>query len=376
MIIDRNNYEEYFLRFADNELSEREKYALEAFVKLYPDLEEELAIIKLSIVKPDNDVRLQDKSFLFKQEDKFISPDNYQEVFVLYYDDELSASERRETETFVLENPAFKNEFELFKKIKLEPAKRIAFPNKRLLYKKDNDGKVLPMWWKVLAAAVIVGLGIWVGLDYLLPHKNNLPVTGDNTPKKIRSINPVLTDTSTLVHVEKNKSESTQIKNISSQKLIVKAVTSKKNTSKMSTKKADVLNNSLVIKKQKRSDTLPDNNIVNTAIEKENSNAVVKEEHTKNDISLIKKDMNADNSTGKISTQSDITINNKIVTPDVLTTSYVFEETESSGNYAFYNMSQERFSKTKLGGLLHKVKRVIERKLLNPLKDNQETARN
>ena len=121
---------------------------------------------------------------------------------------------------------------------------------------------------------------------------------------------------------------------------------------------------------------LPDNNIANTATEKENTNIAVGEEHTRNDISLIKKDKNADNSSGKISTLSDIAINSKVVTPDVLTTSYVFEETESSGNYAFYNMSQERFSKTKLGGLLHKVKRVIERKLFNPLKDNQETARN
>ena len=374
MIINRNNYEEYFLRFADNELSEQEKYALEAFVKLYPDLEEELAIIKLSIVKPDNDVKLHDKSFLFKQEDKFISPDNYQQAFILYYDNELTAAERKETETFVLENPAFKNEFELFKKIKLESAQGIVFPRKRLLYKKDKGGKVLPMLWKAMAAAIIAGLGIWVGVDYLLPH--NLPVTVDNTPKKIRSINPVSTDTSTLVHAEKNKLEVNQTKNVPSQKLIAKTVKSKKNISKLSTNKSDVLNNSLVIKKQKQSENLPDNNIANTTIEKENSNIAAKEEHTKNDISLIKKDMNADNSAGKISTQSAIAINSKIVTPDVLTTSYVFEETESSGNYAFYNMSQERFSKTKLGGLLHKVKRVIERKLFNPLKDNQETARN
>jgi hypothetical protein len=373
MIIDRNNYEEYFLRFADNELSEQEKFALETFVKLYPDLEEELAIIKLSIVKPDNDVRLLDKSFLFKQEDKFISPDNYQQVFILYYDDELTAAERKETETFALENPALKNEFELFKKIKLEPAKRVTFPNKRLLYKKDDDGKVLPIWWKALAAAIIAGLGIWIGVDYLLPHKNNLPATANNTPKKIRSIS---TDTSSLAHIEKDKLESTQTKNISSKNLIVKTVTPKNNISKLPIKKSDVLTNSLVIKKQKQSNNLPDNNVANATIEKENSNIVAKEEHTKNDISLIKKDMSADNSGGKISTQNDVAINSKVVTPDALNTSYVFEETESSGNYAFYNMSQERFSKTKLGGLLHKVKRVIERKLFNSLKDNQETARN
>src|SRR6185503_18954160 len=101
MNINRDNYEEYFLLYADNELSEQEKNAVEDFVKQYPDLEEELSVIKLSVTKPNVNCVLEDKSFLFKETNKFINDSNYQEVFILYNDDELTGDERKETETFL-----------------------------------------------------------------------------------------------------------------------------------------------------------------------------------------------------------------------------------------------------------------------------------
>ena len=68
MNINKNNYEEYFLLYADNELSDQEKNIVEAFVKQHPDLEEEFLIIKQSVIKPDADLKLEDKSFLFRQQ--------------------------------------------------------------------------------------------------------------------------------------------------------------------------------------------------------------------------------------------------------------------------------------------------------------------
>jgi len=67
MSINKDNYEEYFLLYADNELSEVEMNNVEDFVKQHPELEEELLMIKLSVSKPDDECILEDKSFLFKK---------------------------------------------------------------------------------------------------------------------------------------------------------------------------------------------------------------------------------------------------------------------------------------------------------------------
>src|SRR5688572_8237775 len=96
MNINRNNYEEYFLLYADKELSADEKSMVEMFVQQNPDLEEEFVMLQQSVVKPDNTITL-DKSSLFKkeagQQEQYIDQSNYEEKFLLYTDNELSLPE-------------------------------------------------------------------------------------------------------------------------------------------------------------------------------------------------------------------------------------------------------------------------------------------
>src|SRR5437868_6014277 len=99
MNINRNNYEEYFLLYADKELSAEEKNMVQMFVKQNPDLEEEFMMLQQSVLKPDDTIGLQDKSSLFRNE-QFINQDNYEEKFLLYTDNELTLSEIEETEKF------------------------------------------------------------------------------------------------------------------------------------------------------------------------------------------------------------------------------------------------------------------------------------
>ena len=68
MNINRNNYEEYFLLYADNELTKAERKMVEVFVKENPELKEEFCMLKLTIRLPDEDIKLEDKSFLMKKE--------------------------------------------------------------------------------------------------------------------------------------------------------------------------------------------------------------------------------------------------------------------------------------------------------------------
>ena len=115
MNITRNNYEEYFLLYADKELAADEKNMVEMFVQQNPDLEEEFIMLQQSVIKPDN-IILEDKSALFRKEE-FIDHNNYEEIFLLYTDNELSLSEIEETEKFVLSNTALQAEFTLLQKV-------------------------------------------------------------------------------------------------------------------------------------------------------------------------------------------------------------------------------------------------------------------
>src|SRR6266705_1385467 len=111
MNINRNNYEQFFLLYADNELNAGEKNMVALFVQQNADLEEEFLMLQQSVVSPDINIALQDKSFLLRQEQKFISHDNYEEIFVLYNDRELKENEEKETEKFIAEHPELQNEF-------------------------------------------------------------------------------------------------------------------------------------------------------------------------------------------------------------------------------------------------------------------------
>ena len=47
--IDRNNYEEYFLMYVDNELTPVQRLAVEEFISNHPDLKEELEILSATV---------------------------------------------------------------------------------------------------------------------------------------------------------------------------------------------------------------------------------------------------------------------------------------------------------------------------------------
>ena len=84
MNIDRNNYEEYFLLYADNELTDSEKTEVLMFLKENKDLEEEFRMIHHTICKPDVNVEFADKSFLLRGKTQtFINEKNYEEIFFI-----------------------------------------------------------------------------------------------------------------------------------------------------------------------------------------------------------------------------------------------------------------------------------------------------
>ena len=186
MNIDRNNYEEYFLLYADNELTDSEKVEVIMFLKQNKDLEEEFRMIHYTISKPDVNVELADKSFLLrKNEGSFINEKNYEEVFVLYHDNELTENEKLETEEFLSHHAQLKNEFDLIGLARLTPEDSVIFPNKKQLIQEKKTGKVVPViFWRALVAAVFIGFGLWVTQLYIQKGGRKSAVTVQSMPAK------------------------------------------------------------------------------------------------------------------------------------------------------------------------------------------------
>jgi hypothetical protein len=68
-IINLTNYEEFFLMYADNELPEEEKSAVEKFASQHPKLRKELSYILKCRIKADPQIVFQDKASLFRYEE-------------------------------------------------------------------------------------------------------------------------------------------------------------------------------------------------------------------------------------------------------------------------------------------------------------------
>ena len=208
MNINRNNYEEYFLLYADNELTDSEKAEVLMFLKENKDLEAEFRMIHHTICKPDASIELGDKSFLLKgDEAPVINEKNYEEVFVLYHDNELSDKQKKQTEDFLTGHAQLKNEFELIGLARLIPEDAVVFPNKRILYRKET-GKLVPaIFWRALVAAVFIGCGLWATQLYLHKGREKRGLTVRSIPVKqitpvpgIEKVIPVKKPVNTVVH--------------------------------------------------------------------------------------------------------------------------------------------------------------------------------
>src|SRR5580704_12277704 len=98
VMITRNNYEEFFMLYTDNELSDRERKAVEEFVAANPDLKEELYALQQSVLKPESNIVFENKEMLMKGNSPLINQNNYEEYFLLYTDNELNETQKKEVE--------------------------------------------------------------------------------------------------------------------------------------------------------------------------------------------------------------------------------------------------------------------------------------
>jgi hypothetical protein len=208
-MITRYNYEEFFLLYVDNELSAAERKAVEEFVLQNTDLEQELIMLQQSVLKPESDISFEDKDLLLKQteENALINLTNYEEYFLLYIDNELDRSAKKDVEHFIHQHPSLQKELSLLQQAKLEPDADMVFEGKDILYKREEKKKPIPFAWLSAAAVAIL-----LVTGFLFYNKTKQPLTKQS--KDIVSRIKSSTERDSLI--ERNKKEDVAVTHLSS----------------------------------------------------------------------------------------------------------------------------------------------------------------
>jgi anti-sigma factor RsiW len=113
-MLTRDNYEEAFLLYVDNELTPEQRNAVEAFVLLHPDLKEELDLLC--------GTKLSDRTPFFENKESLLADsmkvNTVDESLLLYIDNELPAWEKEAVEAQLQKDAAFAAQHALLLKTK------------------------------------------------------------------------------------------------------------------------------------------------------------------------------------------------------------------------------------------------------------------
>lgn len=155
MSINRDNYEEYFILYTDNELSPAERMAVEQFVQENPDMQAELQLF-LHTKLPEEEVVFADKASLLKAPETSV----WEESMLLEIDGELDTNGRLQLEEIIKSNPVARRDWETLQQTRLQADTSIVFPDKASLYRKEQSTRVVFMRRIRIAAAAVLLLAI------------------------------------------------------------------------------------------------------------------------------------------------------------------------------------------------------------------------
>ena len=357
MSINRHNYEPFFLLYIDNELSAPERNDLELFVKDNPDLQKELMMLQQSIVAAD-DITFNFKSQLLKPEK--ISAQT-EENLLLYIDGELSKKETKVFEQALVSDKNVAAELALLQQTRLSPDTNIIFAYKQRLYRKE-DSRVLPFgWWRMAAAAVFIGFGIWGTAVYL--NSSNKPVI-----KEI-AVNQGEKPAGTIKNKpQKQPAVETNIA-ASPQPAPVETISKKSVQPALHIKlQPPVAEENKTLATQQKINSKPDNNLPKPYFENLNN-----KERNKNDVSIVTQQTQQINT--NVLTNNGIQAKPAEANNNIYTAAFKEDNSDQNKEDRFI-LSDDEPRKSKLGGFLRKAKRVLERNTKMKSGDNNVKVAN
>ena len=163
MLINRNNYENFFLLYVDGELSAAHRKMVEDFAAANADLQHELDALKQTML-PKDEMAFEEKNSLYRS---LVIDESLQEKLLLKIDDELPKTEFAFVNAAIANDEMAGREYAQLQQTKLDTSEKILFADKHLLYRKEKDNVVIGRFLRWAAAAVILGFGIFFGISVL-----------------------------------------------------------------------------------------------------------------------------------------------------------------------------------------------------------------
>jgi len=374
MNINRHNYENFFLLYVDNELSAAEKTAVDVFVMDNPDLKAELDMLSMTSLAPEQ-MSFPGKEQLFKNEFVTIS----QEQLLLHLDDELSPADKKILEAQLASDELLLAEWNYLLAVKLDPADKVSFPDKKSLYRYENDRVVTIRYWKWAVAAALLGAGLFVGISIVsksdLNKETNTIATKTEANGKEKKPTPV----NTIDTKDQGNQKASLAANDSRPNVVEPSVSNievvqpkQKKTVTVTSRELNNDSKNVAVSNQqkpviKETNNLPKpyfENINNQKSNENNSTAVhdSKEQMLKknepSNVDIAKLDPAL--STGKPLTAPDVNILSEMPNSFAKTASLSISEPESNDNHILF-INEEKVSRSKISGFIRKVKRIITR---------------
>lgn len=156
-MINRSNYSDYFMLYADGELNAPDMQMVEAFVAENADLTEEFDLYMETKITPDEHISMPNKNMLLKAE--IWNVDNLTEAqseLISYIDNEA-------TKPLVAKDLNVEAEISLLQKTLLQP-EVVPMPNKEKLYKEERNTKPIFVLFakRIAVAAAFLLAGMFV----------------------------------------------------------------------------------------------------------------------------------------------------------------------------------------------------------------------
>ena len=356
MNINRHNYESFFLLYADKELSASERKEVEDFVATNADLAIELKEL-MALCLPVENIKFPDKSKLCRT-DRALEE---QENLLLMLDNEVPESERERLQQLISKDVDVSKEWALLQKTLLDADESIPHQDKASLYRYEAE-KVRYMNLRRLMVAASIAALLFFGSRFLFrtdkvndqPQNNGI---SQNIPSGIPS--PVKQDSA--INNQTNVDE----QRIAQQKIqseVKPDVTGEKNFLSTDNKQTDKLK-SAVAKDLKVPAILNERLLENLNNEESNKSLSTNVSNEKNEtlptrinntvaaVQLPEKQ--------KTLTAPDMEISLPAPVSYAQQASSTVQD-EASDTKVLY-MDEDKLNKTRIGGFVRKVKRVIER---------------
>lgn len=199
-MITRENYEEFFLLYVDNELSAADRSAVATFVDENPDLREEWEAFLQCRVEPEDGPAFPYKNELLKAE--------HESLFLSYVDGELDAKDRASVEELIGREPSRALELRQLSMTVSEPDLSIVFPDKNSLYRTERRRRVVPIFWMRTGVAAAV-LGVGALLFLLRPHGKDAVAALPVAVTEKKDAGPVTPQGATPLYTEKGPARAT-----------------------------------------------------------------------------------------------------------------------------------------------------------------------